>query len=114
MLADAGTITFGLFFADESGVVFVWAYLFIIFGNGFRYGRAYLLICQALCLTGFLLVAVMVPWWQHERGVVLGWMLSMIVLPVYVSALGMRINAARMKAEEALRECIERERGEAA
>jgi hypothetical protein len=34
----------------------------------------------------------------------------MIVLPFYVGALAERINAARVKAEEALKECLERER----
>jgi hypothetical protein len=56
----------------------------------------------------------MVPWWQHEPGVFLGWMFAMIVLPFYVSVLVVRINAARVKAEEALKECIERERSDAA
>lgn len=114
ILADAGTITFGLLLAGESGASFVGVYLFIIFGNGFRYGRAYLSICQILCLMGFMLVAIMVPWWQHEWGVVLGWMFAMIVLPFYVSVFVVRINAARVKAEEALKECIERERGDVA
>src|SRR6266581_5539881 len=54
LLADAAAITFGLSFARESGVGLVSAYLFIIFSNGVRYGRNYLLLCQALCLAGFL------------------------------------------------------------
>lgn len=111
-VADAGVITFGLFLAGESGVLFVGAYLFIIFGNGFRYGRAYLYLCQLLCLMGFMLVALKVPWWRHEPGVALGWMVSMLVLPFYVSAFVAHLNAARVRAEEALKDCVERERRE--
>jgi two-component system, sensor histidine kinase RpfC len=110
MLADVGAITFGLFLAGESGAVFVGAYLFIIFGEGFRYGRAYLFACQFLSLTGFMLVVVGVPWWQGEMAVAEGWIVSMIVLPFYVATLAERMNVARVKAEAALRECVQRER----
>jgi len=114
MLADVGAITFGLLLADDGGAVFVGIYLFLIFGNGFRFGRAYLHICQFLCLAGFGLVVSMVPWWQHEWNVAMGWMCSMMVLPFYVGLLFDRINAARAKSEEALKECVERGRRVAA
>jgi two-component system sensor histidine kinase RpfC len=110
MLADVGAITFGLFLAGSLGAFLVSLYLLIIFGNGFRYGRAYLHVCQFLCLTGLVLVVSMVPWWQYEREVAAGWMISIVVLPLYVAVLAGRIDAARVKAEEALKECVERER----
>ena len=96
----------------DSGAVFVGAYLSVIFSHGFRFGRVYLYVCQCLCLTGFVLVVSMVPWWGHEPAVMAGWLVSMIVLPFYVGALAERINAQRVSAEEALKECIERERGD--
>jgi hypothetical protein len=34
----------------------------------------------------------------------------LIVLPFYVGVLAERIDSARVKAEEALKECVERER----
>jgi two-component system, sensor histidine kinase RpfC len=114
MVADVGAITFGLLLAGKVGAVLVGTYLFLIFGNGFRYGRAYLHMCQFLSLAGFGLVVSMVPWWQHEWDVVAGWMVLMIVLPSYVGALVGRIDAARLKAEEALKQCVERGRRVAA
>jgi hypothetical protein len=41
-------------------------------------------------------------------------MVLMIVLPSYVGALVGRIDAARLKAEEALKQCVERGRRVAA
>jgi two-component system sensor histidine kinase RpfC len=64
MVADAGAATFCMFLAGESGVAMVGVYLFIIFGNGFRYGRAYLVACQALCLVGYSAVLLFAPYWQ--------------------------------------------------
>lgn len=110
MVVDVGAITFGLFLAGESGAVFVGAYLFIIFGKGFRYGRAYLFACQILSLIGFMVVVASVRWWQGEMAVAEGWIVSMIVLPCYIATLAERMNAARVKAEEALKECVDRER----
>jgi two-component system, sensor histidine kinase RpfC len=111
MVVDVGAITYWLFLAGESGAVFVGAYLFIIFGKGFRYGRAYLFACQILSLVGFMGVVVAgAPWWQDEMAVAAGWIVSMIVLPFYIATLAERMNAARVKAEEALKECVDRER----
>jgi two-component system, sensor histidine kinase RpfC len=71
MLVDGGAATFCMFLAGESGVSMVGVYLFITFGNGFRYGRAYLFACQALCLVGFDAVLLFAPYWQGHR--VTGW-----------------------------------------
>jgi two-component system sensor histidine kinase RpfC len=103
MVADAGGTTFALFLAGDSGVGLVGVYLFITFGNGFRYGRNYLFLCQALCLSGFIPVVILARWWNEEPYIGWGLMVSMIVLPLYVSTLLKRIHEARTKAEEANR-----------
>lgn len=101
MLADAGAATFCMFLAGEAGVLMIGVYLFITFGNGFRYGRSYLFACQALCIAGFSGVLAYVPYWQSHRTA--GWslMVALIVLPLYVSTLLKRIEEARARAEEA-------------
>jgi two-component system sensor histidine kinase RpfC len=110
MLADTGAITVGLFLAGKAGFGLVGVYLFLIFGNGFRYGRRYLFLCQTLCLIGFVSVVMTARWWRYEP--LIGWdlMIWMIVLPLYVSTLLKRIQEARAKAEQVLKECLERER----
>ncbi len=114
ILVDVGATTFWLFITGGAGAALVGMYPFITFDNGFRYGRLYLYVSQFLCLIGFVLVVSMVQWWQHELLVAVALMIWMIVLPVYVATLAERINVARMKAEEALEECIQRQRGDAA
>jgi two-component system sensor histidine kinase RpfC len=103
MLADAGAATFVMFLAGESGISMIGVYLFITFGNGFRYGRAYLFACQTLCLIGFSAVLLYAPYWENHR--VTGWslMIALVVLPLYVSTLLKRIQEARARAEEANR-----------
>ncbi len=103
MLADAGGTTFALFLTGDHGVGLVGVYLFITFGNGFRFGRTHLFICQALSLAGFLSVVIFAPWWKEEAAVGWGLVISLIVLPLYVSTLLKRIQEARARAEEANR-----------
>jgi two-component system, sensor histidine kinase RpfC len=103
MVADAGTATIVVLLSGEAGVSMVGVYLFITFGNGFRFGRRYLFACQALCLAGFLVALLFTAYWQQHK--VAGWSLfiALVVLPLYVSTLLTRIQEARAKAEEANR-----------
>jgi two-component system, sensor histidine kinase RpfC len=101
MVADAGAATFCMFLAGEPGVSMIGVYLFITFGNGFRYGIPSLFACQALCLVGFIAVLLFAPYWKGHQ--VAGWclMVALVVLPIYVSGLLKRIKDARARAEEA-------------
>jgi len=103
MVADAGTATMVVLLTGEAGVSMFGVYLFIIFGNGFRYGRRYLYACHVLCLVGFLGALLFTSYWRIHQ--VAGWSLfiSLIVLPLYVATLLTRIQEARAKAEEANR-----------
>lgn len=110
MIGDNAVATYFLYQMGEGGAVILFVYLFITFGNGFRYGRFYLHACQLMGLAGISLVLVVSPFWSQHMGIGLGFLIALIVLPFYVGLLAERINAARMKAEEALKECVERER----
>jgi two-component system sensor histidine kinase RpfC len=103
MVMDAAMTTYCVALSGEVGVAIFGVYLFIIFGNGFRYGRAYLLGCQAMCLAGFLYVLLTSPFWESRA--VSGWglLVALIVLPLYVLTLLKRIEESRAKAEEANR-----------
>jgi two-component system, sensor histidine kinase RpfC len=109
IVLDVATITGALYFLDARGSAIVFVYLFIIFGNGFRYGRGYLFFSQGVSLLGLLLLATNASWWKSHLDVSLGWANALLVLPLYVGVLAERLKAARAKAEEALRDCIERQ-----
>jgi two-component system sensor histidine kinase RpfC len=96
--------------SGESGVGLVGIYLFSIFGNGFRFRRKSLFVCQALCLLGFVPVILLAPWWREHPYISSGLLCSILVLPLYVSTLLMRIWEARARTEQALKECLARER----
>ncbi len=101
MVADNTVTTFCLMRMGEGGAVIIGVYLFITFGNGFRYGRRYLHACQAMALGGFTAVLVFSDFWSQQLTIGLGFLMGLIVLPVYVGALTKRITEARRRADEA-------------
>jgi two-component system sensor histidine kinase RpfC len=83
MLTDNAVTTFCLIRIGEDGALILGVYLFIIFGNGFRFGRPYLHTCQLLSIIGFVLVKRYVPFWSEHIFVYWGFLLGILVLPFY-------------------------------
>jgi len=101
MLADNSGATWYMCLAGEYGFSMIGVFLFVTFGNGFRYGRRYLFGSQALSLIGFAGVLTFVQYWQGHRAAGIGLLIALVVLPLYISTLLERIQEARSKAEEA-------------
>jgi two-component system sensor histidine kinase RpfC len=101
MVIDNAGITYFMAMMGETGAVMFGLYLFIIFGNGFRYGRVYLHVCQAMGLLGFGAVLLLDNHWSASRSVGLACFFAMVVLPFYVSVLAQRITDAKKRADEA-------------
>jgi two-component system sensor histidine kinase RpfC len=95
----------------EVGAVIFGMYLFMAFGNGFRYGRAYLYLSQGLALVGFGLVLSVSDVWPKHPWVGMGLLVMLIVLPFYVGVLAHQMRARHLKTGQALKECLEREQG---
>jgi two-component system sensor histidine kinase RpfC len=101
MVLDNAVTTFCLIRIGEHGAVVLGVYLFIIFGNGFRYGRIYLHACQLMGIGGFLLVWKLTPFWWDHPFVFIGVLVAILVLPFYVGNFAERFKEARKRADEA-------------
>lgn len=101
MVADNAVTSYCLIQTGEPGAVIIGVYLFITFGNGFRYGRAYLHACQVMSLVGFGLVCALSDFWRAEMSLSIGIAISILVLPFYVGVLAERITEAKRRADEA-------------
>src|SRR6478672_8083522 len=91
MVADNAVTSFCLMQMGEGGAVVIGVYLFITFGNGFRYGRRYLHACQALGVVGFALVLSRSEFWSHHIAIGIGFLIGLVILPFYVGVLAERI-----------------------
>jgi two-component system sensor histidine kinase RpfC len=101
MIGDNAVATYFLTQMGEGGAVILFVYLFITFGNGFRYGRTYLRVCQFMSIGGFSTVIVMSPFWSQHVMIGLAFLFMLIVLPVYVGKLTERVKEARQHADDA-------------
>jgi two-component system sensor histidine kinase RpfC len=93
-----GTTVF-LSLAGDIAVVLIGVYLWVTFGNGFRFGKKYLYHSQAISILGFLIATQVNPFWAKHQPIIVGFFLMLIALPIYVAKLIERINEARQKAE---------------
>lgn len=98
---DQGGTTLFMALTGEVGVMVIGVYLWVIFGNGFRFGRKYLIHAQVLSVVGFTITTQVNPYWDEHQAISYSVMLMLLALPIYVSALIRRMNEARQKAEEA-------------
>ena len=101
MLADNGATTYCLIRMDEGGAFVLGVYLFVAFGNGFRFGRGWLHASQVLSIVGFSVVLWLSPFWSLHITVGMGFMVALLVLPFYVGVLSQRITEAKRRADEA-------------
>ncbi len=101
VLHDIGGPTYGMLLFGTTTVPFYIVYLWVIFGNGFRYGTPYLVLAAVTSAAGFSLVITQNPYWQAHTPLGVGLLLGLIVLPAYVAMLLARLNQAKQQAIEA-------------
>jgi two-component system sensor histidine kinase RpfC len=87
---------------DLAAPIFV-VYLWVTFGNGFRYGRRYLLFSMMLSIVGFSLVLFTANEWTRGVEVNIGLLIGLIALPLYVASLLKRLESALDESEVANR-----------
>jgi len=76
-------------------------YLWVTFGNGFRYGESYLATSAALSVLGFSIAVTAHGLWRSQPYWTSGILLGLVVLPAYAAALLRKLRAAIRQAEEA-------------
>ena len=101
ILNDVGGVSYSLLFAGELGVPIYLFYLWITFGNGFRFGKLYLYISLGSALTGFMLVLLYVPYWRAHQSLGGALWICMVLVGLYFSTLVTRMTKALQREEAA-------------
>ncbi|MCG8428422.1 MAG: ATP-binding protein [Chromatiales bacterium] len=96
---------FSFFMATTYDLVVPWypVYLWVAFGNGFRFGEKYLYLSATLAVIGFSAVLIFNEYWHQNLAMGIGLLVALIVLPGYAAVLTRRINQEKQKAEKANR-----------
>jgi two-component system sensor histidine kinase RpfC len=87
---------------DMAGPLYV-VLLWVIFGNGFRYGRRYLYAASVVGTVSYGVAIYLNPYWRSHLILSIGLQIGLVVLPLYISSLLKKLSAARERAEEANR-----------
>jgi len=76
-------------------------YLWVILGNGFRYGLPYLYISYGLSLAGFFMVVAWSEYWQQHQSFAISLAIILIALPLYSAVLLKKLHSAIAMAKQA-------------
>ncbi|MES9872938.1 MAG: ATP-binding protein [Candidatus Sedimenticola sp. 6PFRAG7] len=101
MVLDLGTLSVGLYLTGKYGTPLFAIYLWVIVGNGFRYGERYVYISTIVSITGFSAVILTSDWWQQHEEIGISLIILLILLPAYIAVLLRKLYEAIMKANHA-------------
>ena len=92
LVLDLSMTTAVLWLSGGRAVFFFPVYLWVIVGNGLRFGERHLLVGQMLGLSGFGLLLWRHPYWQEHAGVGAGLLVSILVLPLFFLSVLRRLH----------------------
>jgi two-component system sensor histidine kinase RpfC len=103
IISDLTTTSVQLHYVGETSSVLFLLYLWITFGNGFRFGIRFLYAASAVSVICFTIVIYSTPRWHEDIYLSATLLLSLIVLPLYAGTLIRKLSNAKAQAEAANR-----------
>jgi two-component system sensor histidine kinase RpfC len=101
LILDVTTLSLQLHVGGEVTSVLVPLYLWIVLGNGFRFGIDALGTSTITALFGFMAVILTTPFWAEHLYLSIGLLIGMLVIPLYTGTLIRKLSHAKQQAEEA-------------
>ncbi|NQZ53953.1 MAG: response regulator [Piscirickettsiaceae bacterium] len=103
IILDMGSLSIVMFLVGSESIVLFVLYLWVILGNGFRYGLVYLYISLMVSLIGFSIAITWGEYWQipHTKSVSISLLLLLVLIPAYTSFLLKKLHAAISSAKQA-------------
>jgi len=101
MLTDLGVTSYAISVSGEAGTPLVAVYLWVVMGNGFRYGPVYLFIATGISLAGFALAVSFSDFWPKHPTYTASLLIILLIVPPYVAMLLRKLNAAIKHANQA-------------
>jgi two-component system sensor histidine kinase RpfC len=101
MFSDLGFLSWGIHAGDEALSLLYPIFLWIIFGNGFRFGLKYLFGSMLVAVAGFSAVVATTEYWAMHTKLAYGLVGGLVILPLYAATLIKKLQAAKNEAEQA-------------
>jgi two-component system sensor histidine kinase RpfC len=96
IVLDLSALSSLMFYSGDESVFLFVLYLWVILGNGFRYGTRYLYIALAVGMVGFALAVLTGPYWAdfHHKPIGLSLILLLLLIPLYSAFLINKLHSA--------------------
>jgi len=98
---DMSATSVAIAFGGEASAPLMAVYLWVIVGNGFRYGDRYLALAVAAALIGLSAAIVWSPFWREHILFSASLLLILVLIPAYMAALLRKLRSAMKEAAEA-------------
>jgi len=100
MLLDIGALSYGMYFVGDLLAPFYPIYLWVTFGNGFRYGVHYLYAAMLMSIIGFSAALLTGSYWDGHQLLGGGLLFGLVILPLYGVSLLRQLEQASRKVKE--------------
>ncbi|WP_257718978.1 ATP-binding protein [Roseomonas populi] len=101
MVLDVSIISLELWIGGQPTAVLFPLYLWLVLGNGFRFGVNWLFAGMLLSVLQFSAVVAVTPFWREQPHLSAGLLLGLLGIPLYAATLVRKLSAATTQAEEA-------------
>ncbi|MGA7328626.1 MAG: ATP-binding protein [Rhodomicrobium sp.] len=101
IFADALALSLVIHYGERSAAIFFPVYLWVILGNGFRFGIAYMYVSMAVNGICFIIMVLATPYWRQEWQFSAGLLIAIIAIPIYCSSLIRKLRASMKQATAA-------------
>jgi diguanylate cyclase (GGDEF)-like protein len=87
MALDFGAASYLMYVLEDKALPFFAVYLWVVIGNGLRYGLRYLYVAMAVSILSFTVAFTVSAYWRAQWGFSVGLLIGLVALPLYFSSL---------------------------
>lgn len=103
IVLDMGSLSLVMFISGSESIFLFVLYLWVILGNGFRFGLNYLYLSQLISVTGFFIATTWGDYWQTEatQSLASSLLFLLVLVPAYSAFLIKKLHKAIADAKQA-------------
>lgn len=101
-LFDISVVSYGIYLLGDWGAIFYFIYLWVIVGNGMRFGSRSLMEVMAMGVVGYSIVLSYSEYWSNNMPTGAGLLMGLIILPCFYMILINRLHTLNEKLNQQL------------
>ena len=98
---DAFVVSLLIHYGERSAAIFFPVYLWVILGNGFRFGIQFMSLSMVANAASFIIMVLLTPYWRQEWQFSAGLLVALIAIPIYTSSLIRKLRSSMSQARAA-------------